>query len=483
MQYRLVADAWSVNTADWSICSDTILIENPEFVYVDTDSQNRILWGIKIDGTIYYGAGVPPQIIDYINNKITELSLDKVDDIVAFLNDLLDNDLTLKEYLDDTYGKYIENPEWIDVKTDSEDKILEGIKTDGTKVIEIPLEIQGVRQETINNPEWIDVKTDFKGRILEGITSDGNKVQYTDVIYPNGIPSQIAQFVKQSVGRKNIKALFIGNSVNQDHITYLPWLLKNTYPELDFEIYIAYIGGIPIKNWVNDIIPNNGLIDIFSIAKKTEAWMNINKTDVSPVRFNDIFSYGPFDLISYEGYFYFLGEDYLYFKQFTDAVQDRQNSPFKFGYLMHQAYGHTGDGAEYTEENIWNAITNGAEQAILTTPVDVLFPCGAVTKQLLGTFGQSFLTSDSLHQNEGLPCIMGAYVVMEVLADYIGLKSKVINNQMRISVDIYNYLHIPGANGTLKIGNELQYKQAQEAAIKSVLWGKSLLNEVSKQLI
>ena len=88
VQYRLTADEWSTDTNDWAIYSESVYVENPEFVYVKTDSEGKILWAIKIDGGIYYGAGVPQQIIDYIEEKLSELPLDGYEDIVVFLNDL-----------------------------------------------------------------------------------------------------------------------------------------------------------------------------------------------------------------------------------------------------------------------------------------------------------------------------------------------------------------------------------------------------------
>ena len=60
-------------------------IESPEFVRAYLDSEDKILWGIRTDGTVYFGAGVPPQVKEYIEEKIAELSLDEYEDIVAFL--------------------------------------------------------------------------------------------------------------------------------------------------------------------------------------------------------------------------------------------------------------------------------------------------------------------------------------------------------------------------------------------------------------
>ena len=155
-------------------------IENPEFVYVKTDNKGRILWAIKIDGSIYYGTGVPQQVIDYIEEKIAELSLDEYEDIVTFLADLEKGDKTLQDLLDKKVdGEYVENPEYIEVKTDKEDKVLEGIQKDGTKVIGGDLmvlgnmEVSGVSYKVIENPEYLAAWVDAENKVIFGFKVDG----------------------------------------------------------------------------------------------------------------------------------------------------------------------------------------------------------------------------------------------------------------------------------------------------------------------
>ena len=40
--------------------------------------------------------------------------------------------------------------------------------------------------------------------------------------------------------KKQISILFVGNSLTQDGIAYLPYMLKTYYPEVDFKIYMWY---------------------------------------------------------------------------------------------------------------------------------------------------------------------------------------------------------------------------------------------------
>lgn len=294
--------------------------ENPEYCYVLLDSEKKILYGIKWDGEFYFGAGCPPQVKDYVESRISDLSLDEYEDIVAFIGDLKDSPKTLTEIFagiseeiekkatkinPELSGKisldkevneneevseasiqHVDNPEFIDVKVDKDDKVLEGIKADGTKVIGADLQVggnasvsgdfnvlgtvsyNGVTYEVANNPEyvyalldseskviigiktdgklyadiasldettqgiisqvqqmideenqtideklsiinsifslqdnpeWIQVTTDSEGKILEGRRADGTKVVFTEIEYPNGIPTQLKQYIDDNM--------------------------------------------------------------------------------------------------------------------------------------------------------------------------------------------------------------------------------------------------------------------------------------------
>jgi len=94
--------------------------------------------------------------------------------------------------------------------------------------------------------------------------------------------------------KKSIKALFIGNSICQDHVTYLPYLLKNTYgDEIDFAIYIYYIGSCTIKKYATQISTIRAYI--FSTAKNTEVWSN----NTNNVKLTDALTADDFDIISF----------------------------------------------------------------------------------------------------------------------------------------------------------------------------------------
>ena len=87
--------------------------DNPEFVRVYTDNEDKVLWGIKTDGDIFFGYGVPSQIqteITAVQNQVdniivnqSEISLTANPNVI-YTND--DTDISIKfDSNVDTIGK------------------------------------------------------------------------------------------------------------------------------------------------------------------------------------------------------------------------------------------------------------------------------------------------------------------------------------------------------------------------------------------
>ena len=232
---------------------------HPEFIAVKTDNNGRIVWGIKADGTIYFGAGVPPQVVEYINELVAEIRPAGYESILDFLNNLETGEVNLSELLNNKVDKEenkslidasfadaqscAENPEFLQVYTDSEDKVIQGIRTDGTMYVGCDEEIIGnlTVRGTINNPsinqqiidaigdvgqqieshfenidnfinnpnnivphgyldeidnqEWLSVTTDNNGYIINGIKRNGE-------IFYGQIPEQINDYVNDIIDER-----------------------------------------------------------------------------------------------------------------------------------------------------------------------------------------------------------------------------------------------------------------------------------------
>ena len=59
IQARLMADEFTTDTTQWAIAEEGVYIDNPEFVYVKTDNEDKILYGVKKDGEFFFGVGCP----------------------------------------------------------------------------------------------------------------------------------------------------------------------------------------------------------------------------------------------------------------------------------------------------------------------------------------------------------------------------------------------------------------------------------------
>lgn len=158
-----------------SIVSETI--DNPEFSIVWLFG-NKIIFGIKRDGTVVFGAGIPSQIIDYVDKK------------TKMLEGFPEN-TDLKAYLEDVYGEYFINPEWMYVIIDRDDRILGGFKEDGSfeYLKGVPSPIKAFVNESLTSKnedydEFIDLKLDSDEKILEATKPDGTKIINGGLVTP-----------------------------------------------------------------------------------------------------------------------------------------------------------------------------------------------------------------------------------------------------------------------------------------------------------
>lgn len=187
--------------------------ENPEFIEVRLDVEDKILWAIRADGDIYFGVGVPTQVKDYIQSKIAELGLDKVEDIITFLGDLVEGNtlatllngkvdkVTGKSLIDAQYAtsqEVVSNPEYLQATTDSESRVLQGIKLDGTFFIGGDLDLKNRFIQLIDNPEYIVVTIDKEGKLIDGIKKDGSHYIYN-------IQSEPIDAIKDTVDNHSLK--------------------------------------------------------------------------------------------------------------------------------------------------------------------------------------------------------------------------------------------------------------------------------------
>ena len=184
------------------------VIENEEFIMAVVDSEDRLIFGIyRATGKPYYPLNEMYHVIEneeYFAAWVTTddkvvLGLRRDGQIIGDIHAVnalkqvisqLQSDLaSLQEkvgVLDDTNLKELlevfslqDNEEYIAVKKDADGKLIEGLRKDGTRVLNGDTEFGGnikalgMSYELVDNPEFISVKKDEDGKLIEGLRKDG----------------------------------------------------------------------------------------------------------------------------------------------------------------------------------------------------------------------------------------------------------------------------------------------------------------------
>lgn len=274
--------------------------------------------------------------------------------------------------------------------------------------------------------------------------------------------------------KKSVSILFVGNSLTQDGIAYLPYLLKNYYPEIDFKFYMWYNGGYALSQQYT-AFQNDSACEIFSIAENSASWTNQNNM----AKMSAILSAYEFDIVCMQEYFnnkssytdvadwnncrdyivsHYTGGNALEFISLFHAPK-RNNAADIF------ALTKTGNALILRETIAQDMIANGiAIYRALSTDLDNLGD-------------QGHLSPDGTHTQEGLPCLLQTYVAACWLFDKLSIPKSVYGCPMRMTTAIYNTLNVPGPNlGTGVItGTDAQNILAQEVAIKAYKEGKQFV--------
>jgi hypothetical protein len=82
---------------------------------------------------------------------------------------LIDEDFANRIYYD-------ENSEYLNILLDNNDHFLEGIKTNGTKVFNTPIENDVTEISSIYSNEFLKITTDHYDKNIEGVRSNGQTV-------------------------------------------------------------------------------------------------------------------------------------------------------------------------------------------------------------------------------------------------------------------------------------------------------------------
>ena len=283
----------------------------------------------------------------------------------------------------------------------------------------------------------------------------------------------------EQINKKDLSILFIGNSLTQDAIAYLPYLIANQYKDdIDFKIYMLYNSNLTLDEQYQKFI-NNETCNIFSVAENTTTWTNYTNTKT----LKQILQEYKFDVVCLQDYFSkkstYTDADIEVWNNCIKYVIDNYTggNSLKFISLFHAPRRSTADATFAFEKE-------GMASVLHNTIIEDMIPAGISVYRALATElddlgDQGHLSPDGTHTQEGLPCLIQTFATMCWLFDCFAIDKSVYGSSVRITTAIYNTIHVPGPNlGTGVItGTDAENLLAQEVAIKAYKEGKQFVIE------
>lgn len=233
--------------------------DNSEYARVIVDNDGKLLAWIDTKGNVGWTKGVPEPILQYVK------SIESV---------LRNEQREIQEIID--------NPEYIYLKIDKDGKIIESVDKNGKHFFGTELSfnksifVNGTVSDVFNNvsitnsPEYIEIKTDNEGKLIDALKNDGTRLINGKVVFGNGVPQQI----KEEIESAHANSFKLYNSVSQ-----LPFSLKNN----------RWSGMIPLAGTTEIIFnlrPKNGYVQLFFYKNDeshyigTDGNHDISKADV-----------------------------------------------------------------------------------------------------------------------------------------------------------------------------------------------------------
>lgn len=172
---------------------------------------DTVILGEGVEYTLYNGIGdnTDGAMTQHAVKVALETKVDKVQG-----KSLIDDEIVSSIHFANDTG-------YLEIKSDQEGKVLEGITLDGKKKVFLPttiegeLEVQGNASYIMESNDYVAVTLDNHNKILLAIKDDG------DVVFGCGVPSEIKQYVDENSSRTGT------DIVSQNDVVYTEKALKN----------------------------------------------------------------------------------------------------------------------------------------------------------------------------------------------------------------------------------------------------------------
>lgn len=278
---------------------------------------------------------------------------------------------------------------------------------------------------------------------------------------------------------REISILFVGNSLTQDGIAYVPWLIRHFFPNIRFKFYMWYNGGKTLAQHYQYFV-NDTPCETFSVAENKNNWTNYNNSKTMA----SILSEYEFDIVCLQEYFNYKSSyteaDLQDINNCIDYIRSHHCSEYKmlkFVSLFHAPLRSNAD-------TVYQRTKDGNALILKKTVVDDMIPNGMAVYRALSTDldslgDQGHLSPDGTHTQEGLPCLLQSWVTMLWLFERLGINESIYGTTWKMSTSVFNTINVPGPNlgSGVVVGTTAQNILAQEVAIRAFKEGKKFVND------
>ena len=305
---------------------------------------------------------------------------------------------------------------------------------------------------------------------VELVTYDGDKLwvskgkKLTKYIPPLGLKE--LHSIKND---KEIKVLAIGNSYSRDAFSYVPFLLENILG-CKVKFGIMYKGSCTLQQHYN-LISTDGDYEAFDYyTTDTEVWSTVSNKNIEYA-----LSLEQWDIITLQQQSS-ASRDYNTYQPYLNNVinllYDKIDYSVRLGWLLTPSYtdGYSGLNND-TSDSMFEKICQAVQRVIDETPIEFFIPCGTAkqnatktTLNSLGDYGGMFY--EGLHLQEGIPCLVEAYVAALKLMELLGYSNKgLYGNQIRPTQEKVVSWNVPQRHGESVGVNDDNCRIAQLCAI------------------
>lgn len=273
---------------------------------------------------------------------------------------------------------------------------------------------------------------------------------------------------------KELSILFVGNSLTQDGIAYLPYMLTKYYPGFRFRFYMWYNGGYDLSQQYAKFTADTEC-EAFSIAENSPAWTN------TTAKMSDILKTYKFNIVCMQEYFNrktsYTDENLTDWTNCRDYIVSNYmgGNALEFISLFHSPW-------LTDEQSVYDLTKTGNALILKKTITDDMIATGIALHMARSTALDSLgdhghLTPDDVHAQEGLPCLLETYTALLWVLDRYGFPTTIYGLPFKMTAEIQSGISVPGANiGTGVIeGTSAQNLLAQEVAVMAYKVGKKFV--------